>query len=160
MRQSHSSAKPKKIHFSKININNKKNSQKKTNNKLSDQNKNNEHHHKTEIDIVELKREFIFVQLIKPIKIMNKAELIDALANKTGLHKHDAKKALDAYIEIVTEQMSKREEITLIGFGSLVPRAQSERLARNPKTGSPVMIKPRTTVRFKPGKFLLEAINK
>ncbi len=91
---------------------------------------------------------------------MNKAELVEALANKTGLNKQDAKKALDAYIEIVTEQMTKREEITLIGFGSLIPKPQSERLARNPKTGEPVMIKPRTTVKFKPGKFLLEAINK
>lgn len=91
---------------------------------------------------------------------MNKAELIDALADKTGLNKQDAKRALDAYIEIVTEQMAKKEEITLIGFGSLIPRPQSERLARNPKTGEPVMIKPRTSVKFKPGKFLLEAINK
>ncbi|WP_085535768.1 HU family DNA-binding protein [Massilibacteroides vaginae] len=91
---------------------------------------------------------------------MNKAELIDALADKTGLNKQDAKRALDAYIEIVTEQMAKKEEITLIGFGSLTPRPQSERLARNPKTGEPVMIKPRTSVKFKPGKFLLEAINK
>lgn len=91
---------------------------------------------------------------------MNKAELIEALAIKTGLHKQDAKKALEGYIEIVTEQMAKKEEISLIGFGRLIPHPQSERLARNPKTGTPVMIKPRTTVKFKPGKFLLEAINK
>lgn len=91
---------------------------------------------------------------------MNKAELIEALANKAGLQKQEAKRALDAYIEIVTEQMSKKEEITLIGFGSLIPRPQSQRLARNPKTGDPVMIKARTSVKFKPGKYLLEAINK
>lgn len=91
---------------------------------------------------------------------MNKAELIEAIANKAGLQKQEAKKALDAYIEVVTEQMVKKEEITLIGFGSLIPREQSQRLARNPKTGEPVMIKPRTTVKFKPGKYLLEAMNK
>jgi nucleoid DNA-binding protein len=91
---------------------------------------------------------------------MNKAELIDALASKTGMQKQEAKKALDAYIEIVTDQMAKKEDITLIGFGSFIPRAQTQRLARNPKTGEPVMIKPRTTVKFKPGKYLLEAINK
>ncbi|MDD4515557.1 HU family DNA-binding protein [Massilibacteroides sp.] len=91
---------------------------------------------------------------------MNKADLIEALASKSGLAKQDAKKALDAYIEIVTEQMTKKEEITLIGFGSFIPRPQSQRLARNPKTGEPVMIKPRTTVKFKPGKYLLEAMNK
>ncbi|SEG24490.1 MULTISPECIES: HU family DNA-binding protein [Parabacteroides] len=90
---------------------------------------------------------------------MNKAELIDALASKAGMQKQEAKKALDAYIEIVTEQMSKNEEIALIGFGTLTPRAQTQRLARNPKTGTPVMIPARTTVKFKPGKFLLEAMN-
>ena len=82
---------------------------------------------------------------------MNKAELIEALADKTGLQKQEAKKVLDAYIEIVTERMSENEE--------LIPRPQTQRLARNPKTGTPVMIPARTTVKFKPGKFLLEAMN-
>ena len=50
---------------------------------------------------------------------MNKAELIEALADKAGLQKQKAKKVLDAYIEIVTEKMSQKEEITLIGFGTL-----------------------------------------
>lgn len=91
---------------------------------------------------------------------MNKAELIEALSAKTGLQKQTAKKALEAYMEIVTESMCKKEEIVLIGFGTLIPRPQTSRLARNPKTGTPVMIQPRTTVKFKPGKFLLEAMNK
>ena len=89
---------------------------------------------------------------------MNKAELIEALADKTGLQKQEAKKVLDAYIEIVTERMSENEEIVLVGFGTLIPRPQTQRLARNPKTGTPVMIPARTTVKFKPGKFLLEAM--
>ena len=90
---------------------------------------------------------------------MNKAELIEALADKTGLQKQEAKKVLDAYIEIVTERMSENEEIVLVGFGTLIPRPQTQRLARNPKTGTPVMITARTTVNFTPGKFLLEAMN-
>lgn len=65
---------------------------------------------------------------------MNKAELIEALADKTGLQKQEAKKVLDAYIEIVTERMSENEEIVLVGFGTLIPRPQTQRLARNPKT--------------------------
>lgn len=64
---------------------------------------------------------------------MNKAELIEALADKTGLQKQEAKKVLDAYIEIVTERMSENEEIVLVGFGTLIPRPQTQRLARNPK---------------------------
>lgn len=90
---------------------------------------------------------------------MNKAELITELAERAGLKKQKAAKVLDAYMEIVTEKMSNNEEVVLIGFGTLVPRPQTSRLARNPKTGEPVMIKPRTTVKFKPGKFLLEAMN-
>ena len=70
------------------------------------------------------------------------------------------KNILEAYVDIVTEAMSHNEEIVLIGFGTLIPRPQTERLARNPKTGTPVMIPARTTVKFKPGKYLLDAINK
>ena len=90
---------------------------------------------------------------------MNRAELIEAFAEKSGLSKQKAKKVLESYMEIVTEKMSQNEEIALIGFGTLIPRPQSSRMARNPKTGTPVRIKARTTVKFKPGKFLLEAIN-
>ncbi|MEG1545514.1 MAG: HU family DNA-binding protein [Tannerellaceae bacterium] len=90
---------------------------------------------------------------------MNKAELIEALSKKAGLQKQEAKKILDTCIEIVTEQMVKKEEIVLVGFGTLLPRPQTSRLARNPKTGTPVTIPPRTTVKFKPGKYLLDAMN-
>lgn len=90
---------------------------------------------------------------------MNKAELIEALADKAGLQKQSAKNVLDAYIDIVTEKMSQKEEISIVGFGTLIPKDQSSRMARNPKTGTPVMIKARSTVKFKPGKFLLEAMN-
>ena len=79
---------------------------------------------------------------------MNKAELIEALAQRSGLQKQKAKKLLEAYVDIVTEAMSHNEEIVLIGFGTLIPRPQTERLARNPKTGTPVMIPARTTVKF------------
>ena len=90
---------------------------------------------------------------------MNRAELIEALAEKSGLSKQKAKKVLESYMEIVTEKMSQNEEIALIGFGTLIPRPQSSRMGGYPNTGTPVRIKARTTVKFKPGKFLLEAIN-
>ena len=59
---------------------------------------------------------------------MNKAELIEALAQRSGLQKQKAKKLLEAYVDIVTEAMSHNEEIVLIGFGTLIPRPQTERL--------------------------------
>ena len=90
---------------------------------------------------------------------MNRAELIVALAEKSGLSKQKAKKVLESYIEIVTEKMCQKEEIVIIVFGTLTPRPQTARMARNPKNGDPVMIEARTTVKFKPGKYLLEDIN-
>lgn len=90
---------------------------------------------------------------------MNKAELIDALAKKAGLNKQKAKEVLESYVEIVTDCLVQNEEIVLAGFGTLATRPQTQRLARNPKTGEPVMIQPRITARFKPGKFLLKALN-
>lgn len=90
---------------------------------------------------------------------MNKAKLIESLADKAGVQKQSVKKMLDAYINIVTEKLAENEEIVIVGFGTLVLRPQNTRLARNPKTGEPVQIPARTTVKFKPGKSLLEAMN-
>lgn len=90
---------------------------------------------------------------------MNKAELIEALADKTGLRRKDAKDVLDAYISIITDRMCNREEVNLVGFGSFVPKLQTERLARNPKSGEPILIPERTTVKFKAGKILLDTVN-
>lgn len=90
---------------------------------------------------------------------MNRAELIEALAERSGLNKQKTKKVLESYMEIVTEKMCQKEEIVIVGFGTLTPRAQSTRMARKPKTGDPVEIQARTTVKFKPGKYLLEAMN-
>ena len=83
---------------------------------------------------------------------MNKAELIEALAQRSGLQKQKAKKLLEAYVDIVTEAMSHNEEIVLIGFGTLIPRPQTERKAPNPKTRTPNMNPTRTTVQYKPKK--------
>lgn len=90
---------------------------------------------------------------------MNKAELIEALANKAGVTKQSAKTMLEAYTDIVTEQLSQKDEIVIVGFGTFTPRSQDTRLARNPKTGVPVQIPSRNTVKFKPGKYLLQAMN-
>ncbi len=92
-------------------------------------------------------RNYLIIQLV----FISFAEL---LIIKINTHEQSR-----TYMEIVTEKMSQNEEIALIGFGTLIPRPQSSRMARNPKTGTPVRIKARTTVKFKPGKFLLEAIN-
>ena len=58
---------------------------------------------------------------------MNKAELIEALAQRSGLQKQKAKNLLKAYVDIVTEAMYHNEEVVLVGFGTLIPRPHTER---------------------------------
>lgn len=90
---------------------------------------------------------------------MNKASLIDALVAKTGLDQSDVRRLVEAYIETTTECLARKEELTLARFGTLKPIAQNPRPARNPKTGTPVMIPARTSVKFKPSQFLIQAMN-
>jgi len=89
---------------------------------------------------------------------MNKAELIEAIASKSGLTKKDSGAALDAFIETVTETLAKKENVALIGFGTF---ATSERAARegvNPSTGAKIQISATTVAKFKVGAKLKEAV--
>lgn len=90
---------------------------------------------------------------------MNKTELTDILSDKTGIHKQDVKNIINAYTEVAIDCIRKNEIITISGFGSLYPKNQTSRMARNPKTGEPVIFNARKTAKFKPSKFLLKAIN-
>ncbi len=90
---------------------------------------------------------------------MNKNGFINKLAEETGLPVVKARDVTNAMIQIVTKEMASGIPISFIGFGSFQPVRQAERLARNPKTGVPVMIKERSTVRFKAGKILLQDVN-
>lgn len=90
---------------------------------------------------------------------MNKRELVDALATKLGITHLASQKYLNAFQEILGETLLQNEDIQLTGFGTFHPWEQCERPARNPKTGTPCMIAPRVSVKFKPGKFLLEKLN-
>lgn len=89
---------------------------------------------------------------------MNKSDLVDAIAATSGLSKADSEKALKATIEAITEQLSKGGEVALTGFCSLKVKARSARTGRNPKTGEPMTIPAATTVAFKPGKLLKDAV--
>lgn len=89
---------------------------------------------------------------------MNKTQLIDAMAEKSGLTKVDAKKALDAFIEVVGEGL-KEDKVSLIGFGSFSVSERSARTGRNPQTGMEIKIEAKKIVRFKPGSELNDKIN-
>ena len=82
---------------------------------------------------------------------MNKAQLIDAIAGKSGLTKADSKKALDATIEAVSESLKAGDRVALVGFGSFSVSERSARAGRNPQTGKEITIAAKKVVKFKPG---------
>lgn len=91
---------------------------------------------------------------------MNKSELIAAIAAKSEISKTDAQKALNAFIEIVTEQLSQRESVQIIGFGNFEVVEYSARTGRNPQTGKPLQIPGGLRAKFAPGAQLKKAVNK
>ncbi|MBN1767802.1 MAG: HU family DNA-binding protein [Prolixibacteraceae bacterium] len=89
---------------------------------------------------------------------MNKAQLIDAMASKSGLTKADAKKSLDAFIEATGEALKSGDRVALVGFGSFSVSKRSARIGRNPQTGKEIQIPAKSVVKFKPGSELAESV--
>ena len=90
---------------------------------------------------------------------MTKAELIAALAQKADVSKKDAEAVLNAFTATVTEELSKKEKITLVGFGTFETRERAARTGRNPQTGKELKIAASVAPAFKPGKALKDAVN-
>lgn len=90
---------------------------------------------------------------------MNKGELIDSIADKSGLSKADAGRALDATMECVTSCLKKGDKVTLPGFGTFSTSKRNARTGRNPMTGEAIKIKAKTVAKFKPGSKLADAVN-
>ncbi|KXG75242.1 MAG: DNA-binding protein HU-beta [Tepidanaerobacteraceae bacterium] len=91
---------------------------------------------------------------------MNKAELISVMAEKSGLTKKDSEKALNAFIEAVSEALAKKDKVQLVGFGTFEVRERSPRKGRNPQTGEEIDIPAAAIPAFKAGKALKDMINK
>jgi DNA-binding protein HU-beta len=83
--------------------------------------------------------------------IMNKTELIDAMANEADLTKVDAAKALDAFVKVVGGALSEGQKVTLIGFGSFSVVEKEARKGHNPRTKEAIIIAARKAVKFAPG---------
>lgn len=90
---------------------------------------------------------------------MRKNDLIDRVAEKTGLSKTDAGSAIDALTDAIAEAMGKGVEVALTGFGSFKVSARAARTGRNPQTGEPIKIAASKSVRFKVHKKLKDAVN-
>ena len=89
---------------------------------------------------------------------MNKAELINAAAEKTGLSKKDTESAVNAAIEIIAQSLAEGEKVQLVGFGAFEVKARAARLGRNPKTKESIEIPASKVPVFKPGKALKDAV--
>ena len=91
---------------------------------------------------------------------MNKAELINAAAEKAGLSKKDTEAAVDAAIKAITEALAAGDKVQLVGFGSFEIRARAARIGRNPKTKEEIQIPATKVPAFKPGKALKDVVAK
>lgn len=91
---------------------------------------------------------------------MNKTELTAALAEKTGSNKKDAEKAINAFVDVVTEALANGEKIQIVGFGSFEVKTREARTARNPRTGEEIKIEASKAPAFKAGKALKDSVNK
>lgn len=90
---------------------------------------------------------------------MNKSELIDAIAENSGLTKADSAKALNGFIDSITEAMKRGDDVVLVGFGTFGVKERAARTGRNPKTGEELQIAASKAVAFKAGKTLKDAVN-
>ena len=90
---------------------------------------------------------------------MNKAELIEAMANGAGISKADAKRALDSFIDTTSSALKKGDRVALVGFGSFSVSKRSARTGRNPQTGKEIKIAAKNVVRFKAGSDLSGKVN-
>lgn len=82
---------------------------------------------------------------------MNKTELINAIAEKAGLSKADAKKALDAFVCSVEETLAKGDKLTLVGFGTFSVAEKAARTGINPATKATITIPAKKVAKFKAG---------
>ena len=90
---------------------------------------------------------------------MNKVELIAAVAEKAGLTKKDAEKAVAAFVASVEEALVKGDKVQLIGFGTFEVRERAARVGRNPQTTAEIKIEASKQPVFKAGQALKKAVN-
>ncbi len=90
---------------------------------------------------------------------MKKVELVDAVAEKAGLTKADATRALDATLEVIKDALVQGDKVPLVGFGTFSVSKRAAREGRNPRTGETVQIAARNSVSFKAGSALKDAVN-
>ena len=90
---------------------------------------------------------------------MRKPDLAAHIADQADLPNDKANDVLSAILDEITNALSRNESVSLIGFGTFEPRKRSARSGKNPQTGETIQIAASTSVGFKPGKALKDALN-
>jgi len=90
---------------------------------------------------------------------VTKADLVNAIAEKAGLSKADAEKALKAVTDAVTDALKADEKVSLVGFGTFSVGERAARQGQNPQTGAKINIPAAKVPKFKAGKALKDAVN-
>jgi len=89
---------------------------------------------------------------------VTKADVVNSVADATGLSKKDAGAALDAVIGTIRDSLSDGKSVGLIGFGTFEVKTRAAREGRNPQTGEKIQIAKKNVPAFKAGKGLREAV--
>ena len=91
---------------------------------------------------------------------MNKAELINAVAEKAGLSKKDTETVVNATIDVIAGTLADGDKVQLVGFGAFEVKSRAERTGRNPKTKEEIKIPASKVPVIKPGKALKDTVSK
>jgi DNA-binding protein HU-beta len=94
----------------------------------------------------------------KGTSVMNKSELIEAVAQNADLSKAAAARAVDAVVQAITAALKEGDQVTLVGFGTFSVRERAARSGRNPRTGDSIEIRASKVPSFKAGKALKDAV--
>jgi DNA-binding protein HU-beta len=90
---------------------------------------------------------------------MNKQDLVNKVADDTGLSKADAARAVDSVFDSITAQLASGGEVRLVGFGTFAVARRKATTGRNPRTGETIQIAASNAAKFKAGKALKDALN-
>lgn len=91
---------------------------------------------------------------------MNKAELINAIVDETGLSKKDTEATINSFVNVVSNALANKDKVQLVGFGTFETRERMARKGKNPQTGEELNIPACIAPAFKAGKALKEKVNK
>jgi DNA-binding protein HU-beta len=89
---------------------------------------------------------------------MNKQDLIGHVADRAGLSRSDASKAVETMLDVITSALKRGDEVRLVGFGNFSVTRRKASVGRNPRTREPMQIQASNQPKFRPGRILKEAV--